>query len=176
MDVQPSRLARGHAAMLGFLVVLLVALGVSWGLSRVKYRERPRWSDAAFPALQPAQGAVERWNQRWAVAVRLGCPHCRISLESLAAARDRFAPDLRVTALLVDTDAPPPDSVLVLLPADEVRWDHEGRWRRRWGHGVYGEVLCFEPDGRLRRTLPPFGDMHDAVRRLEGRAMVEAGR
>ena len=70
---------------------------------------------------------------------------------------------MRVTESL-----PPGDA----LPADETRWDSSQHWRRRWGHRVYGEVLCFEPDGRLRRTLPPFGDMHDAVRRLEGRATV----
>ena len=172
MRSHDNHAARRPAAVLGFFALLILALGVSWGLSRVRYRERPRWHEEAFPILHAAPGATSEWSERWAVAVRLGCPHCRVSLESLADARDRFAPNLRVTALLVDTTSPPPDSVLALLPADEACWDSTQRWRRRWGHRVYGEVLCFESDGRLRHTLPPFGDLHDAVRRLEGRATV----
>lgn len=170
MHLTPRRTARGPAATLGFLVLLFVALGITWGLSRIQYRERPRWDEAAFPALGAALGAPEGWSERWVVAVHPGCPHCHTSLESVAAARDRDAPPIRTTALIVDAPRTPPDSVVADLPADETRWDADGRWRRRWGHRVYGEVMCFDGEGRLRRLLPPFGSP-----RLASTAMARLG-
>lgn len=166
MPLATRRHASGAAAVLGFIALLFASLGVAWGLSRVQYRERPRWEEAAFPVLRRAPGAAEGWSERWVVAVHPGCPHCRVSLESLAAARDGGAFAVRVTALLVDTPVVPHDSVLVRLPADETRWDSSGRWRTRWGHRVYGEVLCFDSEGGLRRVVPPFGEAAEAARRL----------
>ncbi len=100
------------------------------------------------------------------VAVHPGCPHCRTSLASLAAARERTGAAIEITALIVDAARAPSDSVVAHLPADETSWDANGRWRARWRHGVYGEVLCFDPRGALRRVLPPFMNPVDAERGL----------
>ena len=172
MPLAAPRHTHGPAAALGFIVLLFVSLGTAWGLSRIQYRERPRWDEDRFPAIHRAPGAADGWFERWVVAVHPGCPHCRVSLESLAAARDRGAFAIRVTALLVDTPLIPPDSVLARLPADETRWDSAGRWRHRWGHRVYGEVLCFDNEGRLRRLLPPLADPDEATRRLAAHGLA----
>ena len=122
---------------------------------------------SCFAALRSAPGAPAGWEERWVVAVHPGCPHCRASLASLAAARDRSGAAVEITALIVDAQVPPADSTVAHLPADETRWDARGRWRRAWGHGVYGEVLCFDAAGALRRVLPPFLDPAEAERSID---------
>jgi hypothetical protein len=145
---------------------LLLALAVEWTIERGRPHETPLWNDRSFTALRTAPGAPAGWEERWVVAVHPGCPHCRVSLASLAAARDRSGAAVEITALIVDAAAPPSQSMLARLPADETRWDERSRWRRGWGHGVYGEVLCFDPGGALRRVLPPFLDVGDAEQRI----------
>ena len=151
---------------LAVLSTLLLALAVLWIAARARVTEVPRWSDEEFASLHEAPGAPDGWAERWVVAVEPDCPHCRVSLESVAAARDHSGAAVDVTALIVDAARAPADSTLAMLPADESRWDSGGRWRRSWGHAIYGEVLCFDPAGRLLRVLPPFRDASEARRQL----------
>ena len=153
-------------SLIAIPALLLASLGVDWAIHRGRPREAPHWSERIFVALRAAPGAPAEWEERWVVAVHPGCPHCRASLASLAAARDRSGAAVEITALIVDAGSPPPDSTVAHLPADETRWDARGRWRRAWGHGVYGEVLCFDPAGALRRVLPPFSEPAEAERRI----------
>lgn len=155
------RLAALLLPALGFLL-----LGALWSADRTRSRERPRWDETDFIRLTTSRPEPGAWAERWVVAFHPGCPHCANSLASLAAARDRLGARVRVAALLVDVTAAPADSIVAGIPADEVFRDAAGRWRRRWGHRVYGEILCFESDGRLARVLAPFADEHDAASRL----------
>uniref|UniRef100_A0A832MLK1 Redoxin domain-containing protein n=1 Tax=Eiseniibacteriota bacterium TaxID=2212470 RepID=A0A832MLK1_UNCEI len=162
----------------GLAAVSLAALGVVWGLDRTRVREAPRWDPARFVALAggaPAPGAgVSEGAETagsipavragpaspaevWAVAVNPECPSCLASLRAARAVRDRERSPLAVVALVVDTPQRPAPQVARALAAaaDGVWWDRENRWRRRWGHRVYGEVLCFGPDGALLRVLGP---------------------
>ena len=167
----PVSTRRRSFAVPAFLVaipaVLLAALAAEWALGRTRPLETPRWRERSFAALRTAPGAPVGWEERWVVAVHPGCTHCRRSLASLAAARDRSGAAVEITALIVDAQVPPPESTVARLPADETRWDARGRWRRRWGHGVYGEVLCFDAAGVLQRVLPPFPDALEAERRID---------
>ena len=61
----------------------------------------------------------------------------------------------RVGALVVDTPRRPGARALAALAAGPVWWDARDDWRRRWGHRVYGEVLCFDRHGRYLDTRPP---------------------
>jgi hypothetical protein len=153
--------------------VSLVALGVLWALDRTRPRETPRWDTAAFPALHRAPGAAEGWRERWVVAVHPGCPHCRVSLTALTAARDRSRAEVLVTALVVDEPDRPPDQVLASLPADEACWDSRRIWRDRWRHRVYGEVLCFDAEGEPLRQLAPFDRVETAVETLEAEELTD---
>lgn len=153
-------------SLIAIPALLLASLGTDWAIHRGRSRAAPRWNEGTFAALRTAPGVPAVWDERWVVAIHPGCPHCRTSLASLAAARDRSGAAVEITALIVDAPAPPPDSIVAHLPADETRWDARGRWRRAWGHGVYGEVLCFDPTGALRRVLPPFSEPADAERRI----------
>jgi len=156
-------------ALVAFIgVVGLAALGTCWAIDRLHARETPRWESDSFIELREAPGAPAVWTERWVVAVHPGCPHCRASLGRLAAARDQNGADIRIVALLVDQPSRSPDSLVRHLPADEVCWDATGRWRKQWGHRVYGEVSCFAPNGRLIRLLPPFGNVEDAAVKLRG--------
>lgn len=165
--VAKRRSSATAAALVAIPTVLLAALAIEWVLARSRPHETPRWRERSFAALRSAPGAPAEWDERWVVAVHPGCPHCRVSLASLAAARDRSGAAVEITALIVDAAVPPPDSTVARLPADETRWDARGRWRRGWGHGVYGEVLCFDPAGTLQRVLPPFLDPAEAERRID---------
>jgi hypothetical protein len=153
-------LGAGTLATAAFL-----ALAGLWALDRAHPREAPRWEPARFPALHAAPGAAEGWREHWVVAVHPGCPHCRVSLSVLAAARDRSRAAVHVTALLVDVPEPPGDG-LAAMPADEVHWDAEGCWRQRWRHRVYGETFCFDSTGTLIRSLAPFARVEEALEAL----------
>ena len=140
----------------------LLALGALWRYDRVRAWESPRWDDARLAVLRGAasgSGAVETW----AVAVNPECARCRASLGRVLAIRALairalgHAP-VRISALVVDTARRPSSPTLAALPADELRWDSTGTWRHRWGHRVYGELLCFDRSGRFLRTLAPLGD------------------
>ena len=83
------------------------------------------------------------------------CPHCREALPAAQrAARSGGAP-ARFAVLVVDTPTQPPESEVESFGAEEVWWDTLAIWRERWGHRVYGELLVFDPDGRLVETRPP---------------------
>ena len=169
MRPHDSRPSRAVFVALTLVTTALAVLGVAWA-NRGRGVEPPRWKASAFVPLGEAPGAPAAWRERWVVAVHPGCPHCAVSLASLAAARDGTHAEVRVTALLVDLESAPPADVVAALPADETWWDVDGRWRWRWAHRVYGEVLCFDPAGRLLRLMPALGSEAEAVRRLEATA------
>jgi len=152
--------------VLATLLATFVALAATWIASRARRAESPRWTSQSFAPLRTAPGAPVGWDERWVVAVHPGCPHCATSLASLAAARERTGAAIEITALIVDAARAPSDSTVARLPADETCWDASGRWRARWRHGVYGEVLCFDARGALLRTIPPFMNAAAAERRL----------
>jgi len=107
-----SRLTRTLGGGIAVLAaVSLATLGALWALDRSRPRETPSWSDDAFVELRQTPGAPEAWAERWVVAFHPGCPHCRASLASLAAARDRTGARVRIAALIVDAPRPPADSV-----------------------------------------------------------------
>ena len=104
--------------------------------------------------------------ETWAVAVNPRCELCRGSLaRSLALRRIARAP-FRLAVLVVDTKHRPSAATVASLPGDEMRWDSTGAWRERWGHRVYGELLCFDRSGRFVRTLAPLSDSLAARRAL----------
>jgi hypothetical protein len=157
-------LAGGLLAALAF-----VALGVAWHRDRARVWEPPRWDPARFEVLRDSVAPSEPCVETWAVVVNPLCPHCRASLERAIAARarPRAAPPLRLAVLLVDTPRRPEAALAAGFRVDQVWWDARAVWRRRWGHRVYGEVLCFDPAGRPLRTLAPLADSVSAARALE---------
>jgi hypothetical protein len=104
--------------------------------------------------------------ETWAVAVNPGCALCRGSLERAQSVRRLAHTPVRLAVLVVDTPRRPHSATVALLPADELRWDSTGAWRRRWGHRIYGELLCFDRAGRFVRTIPPLADAIAARRAL----------
>ena len=92
--------------------------------------------------------------ETWLVAVNPACPHCLETHARLAAGAGRGR---RVGALVVDTPRRPGATTLAALAPGPVWWDARGDWRRRWGHRVYGEVLCFDRHGRYLATRSPNG-------------------
>jgi hypothetical protein len=124
----------------------LAALGWLWHLDRTRVWQTPGLG-APLVLVGAARGDSSAGT--WLVAVNPDCPHCRQALVRLAAHR---RPGVRVGALIVDTPRRPGAATLAALPAAPVWWDAQGDWRRRWGHRVYGEVLCFDPRGRYLRT------------------------
>jgi hypothetical protein len=115
--------------------------------------------------------------ETWAVAVNPGCALCRGSLERAQAVRRLVRSPVRLAVLVVDSPHRPHSATVASLPADELRWDSTGAWRRRWGHRVYGELLCFDRAGRLVRTLAPLADSIATGRalRLAGSLRKEEG-
>jgi hypothetical protein len=94
--------------------------------------------------------AADSSAETWLVAVNPDCPHC---LEAHARLAARRGPGPRVGALIVDTPRRPGAAVLAALGGGPVWWDARDDWRRRWGHRIYGEVLCFDRRGRYLVTL-----------------------
>lgn len=140
----------------GLALVALVALGALWRLDRTRRWEAPRWDTSRYEALGIFdRDAPDTPRETWVVAVHPGCPHCRASLGEALRTRDREGAPLRIAALIVDTPRRPPASLAADLGADQTWWDSQNRWRARWGHRVYGEVLCFDADGALLRELAP---------------------
>ncbi|MEO5616208.1 MAG: hypothetical protein ABIS67_00405 [Candidatus Eisenbacteria bacterium] len=166
MRSHSSRPSRWLVPAAGLFGASLVALGIAWAAGRLQSREAPRWDERAYVSLRVDPGAPPAWDERWVVALHPGCPHCQISLASLATARNRSAAPVQVAALLVDVELAPAESTVGRLPADETHWDSANRWRRQWAHRVYGEILCFGPDGRLLRLLPPIANERDALARF----------
>jgi hypothetical protein len=145
----------------GLSLLALVALGVLWRLDRSRAWEVPRWDRAWFDVLRDrgdgaAAGAAGP-TETWAVVVNPECSSCLASLRAALATRERQRAPIRIAALIVDTPERPGRDVSDGLAADAVWWDRDQRWRKRWGHRVYGEVLCFDAGGALVRTLGPMG-------------------
>jgi len=152
-----------------------VALGALWRFDRTRVWESPRWDSAGLIVLRAADEDARPETaggreavcdadepppaiETWAVAVNPLCELCRASLaRGLALCRATHAP-VRLAALVVDTPRRPPAATVQALAADELRWDSTGAWRRRWGHRVYGELMCFDRAGHLVRTLAPLSD------------------
>ncbi|HEY2954141.1 MAG TPA: hypothetical protein VGK89_02690 [Candidatus Eisenbacteria bacterium] len=146
----------------------LVALGALWAWDRGRVWESPRWDDARLSRLAGGGGGAVGSAARdggavetWVVAVNPDCPHCRASLARALEIRLLARAPIRIAALIVDAGHRPSPAVLAALAADEVRWDSTFAWRRRWGHRIYGELLCFDRSGTLVRTLAPLGDSID---------------
>ena len=138
----------GHAAGL-VLVAALAGLGWLWRLDRTRAWQSP----GIGPPLELLRAAPPGpGGETWLVAVNPECVHCRQALARLVA---RARPGLHVGALVIDTPRCPGPAVVATLRCAPVWWDRKGDWRRRWGHRVYGETLCFDARGRYLRTRPP---------------------
>jgi len=124
----------------------LAALGWLWHLDRTRVWQTP---GLGAPLALVCAATADSSAGTWLVAVNPDCPHCLQALARLAARPRR---GLRVGALIVDTPRRPGAATLAALGAAPVWWDARGDWRRRWGHRIYGEVLCFDPRGRYLRT------------------------
>jgi hypothetical protein len=136
-------------AGLAFAVAALASLGWLWHADRARAWQTPRL-EAPLVLLRGA--ATDSSAGTWLVAVNPGCPHC---LEAHARLVSRSGSGPRVGALVVDTPQRPDAPVLAALAAGPIWWDARNDWRRRWGHRVYGEVLCFDRRGRYLATRPP---------------------
>ena len=124
----------------------LAALGRFWHLDRTRVWQTP---GLGAPLVLVGAATAVSSAGTWLVAVNPDCVNCLQALARLAARSPR---GLRVGALIVDTPRRPDAATLAALRAAPVWWDARGDWRRRWGHRVYGEVLCFDPRGRYLRT------------------------
>jgi hypothetical protein len=124
----------------------LAALGWLWHLDRAREWETPGLGD---PLVLVRAASADSSGGTWLVAVNPDCPHCLQALARLAA---RPRAGVRVGALIVDTPRRPAPATLAALGVAPLWWDARGDWRRRWGHRVYGEVLCFDHRGRYQRT------------------------
>ena len=126
--------------------VALAALGWLWHLDRTRVWQTP---GLGAPLALVCAATADSSAGTWLVAVNPDCPHCLQALARLAARPRR---GLRVGALIVDTPRRPGAATLAALRAAPLWWDARGDWRRRWGHRIYGEVLCFDPRGRYVGT------------------------
>jgi hypothetical protein len=158
----------------GLVAAALVALGALWHFDRTRVWESPRWDDTALVPLrlaEPGRAPLETW----AVAVNPLCEHCRASLARGLALRRAVRAPVRLAVLVVDTRRRPSPATVEALGADELRWDSTGTWRSRWGHRVYGELLCFDRAGSYLRTLAPLADSIAARRALRIAAALSHG-
>lgn len=147
----------------GLALVVLVSVAALWWFDQGHRWESPNWPIEGAVPVGASIASVAHPRETWVVAINPECPHCRVSLEQVARARRRAHAPVTLEALLVDAPRRPDPAEIATLPADVVRWDAAGAWRARWGHRVYGEVLCFGPDGRLLRALPPVADSTTAL-------------
>lgn len=138
-------------------LVAMAALGLVWWHDRGRAWETPRWDERWFPVLRAgAEHARARATERWVVAVNPECSHCLIRLAALDDSLDALrTPEL--VALVVDTPSRPGPQALAAIRAPRVHWDETNRWRVRWGHRAYGEVLRFDEAGRYLSGVPSRG-------------------
>lgn len=131
----------------------IVALGWFWQADLRQPRELPRWDRAAFvPLIHPAT-ASHSGRELWVIAVNPSCGHCRDDVGRVEHVRARKPQAPRLAVLIVDTPVMPDPEAMRFDGADEVWWDERGTWRGRWGHRIYGEVLCFDASGRYVRAF-----------------------
>lgn len=138
----------------GWALWALPAAGLAV-LGWLRHADRAReWETPALgPPLVLLRGAAaDSGPGTRLVAVNPDCSHCVAAHARLAAAAGAGP---RVGALIVDTPRRPGPRELAALGPGPVWWDARGDWRRRWGHRVYGEVLCFDRRGRYLATRPP---------------------
>ena len=133
-------------------LALVAALGVTWQRNRNADWERPRWEVDRFERIA---GESTPGRALHVVAFHPRCPHCLVSLEHAVAQRRNDGGDYRLAVLIVDTPERPDLATLPRRGEDEVWWDRAGRWRHRWGHRIYGEVLRFDEAGEHLETLHP---------------------
>lgn len=126
--------------------VALAALGWLWHLDRARLWQTP---GLGAPLVLVCAATADSSAGTWLVAVNPDCAHCLQALARLAARPRR---GLRLGALIVDTPRRPGRATVAALHVAPLWWDERGDWRRRWGHRVYGEVLCFDPRGRYVNT------------------------
>ena len=131
----------------------VVLLGGWWVSDRARRWERPRWSSESFDLLRAMPRVEPRGEAQWVVVVNPRCPSCLSSLWRLHATWTRHTTREELVALIVDTPVRPDPRTLHGLPPIPVWWDRENRWRRRWGHRLYGELLQFDGSGRYLRTI-----------------------
>jgi len=143
------RLAGGATWVL--LAAALAALGWLRHVDRSRERDLPA---IGAPLVLLRGAASDSSAETWLVVVNPACPHC---LESYARLARRAGAGRRLGALVVDTPRRPGAASLAALGAGPVWWDAAGVWRRRWGHRIYGEVLCFDRYGSYLATRPSDG-------------------
>lgn len=137
----------------GVALVLAILLGGWWARDRLRHWERPQWRSESFELLRAMPGDGPRGQGLWVVAANPRCATCLGTIWRLYEARARHARPEELVALIVDTPVRPGPRALRRLPPIPVWWDRENRWRRRWGHRVYGELLQFDGSGRYLRTI-----------------------
>lgn len=138
----------------GASAIAVVLLGGWWASDRARRWERPRWSSESFELLRAMPRVEPRGEAQWVVVVNPRCPSCLETLWRLHGTWARHAAGEELVALIVDTPVRPDPRALHRLPPISVWWDRENRWRRRWGHRLYGELIQFDGSGRYQRTIP----------------------
>lgn len=144
-----SRRSSGVVAagwLLGVPLAGLVALGSVWLLDRTRPWETACWRTDRFVLVAGRPDPGYR-GERWVVAVQPDCRHCMAATPVIADSARRLG--VRVAALLVDCRRAPDPARLRSLHVDELWWDADQVWRRRWGHRVYGELMRFDATGVL---------------------------
>jgi hypothetical protein len=149
---------------------LFLVLGGCWVADRTHHWETPRLDPGRFSRVSDtgADGAANGWVM---MPVNLRCPHCLASLRALQRSR-RSGNEPGLVVLIVDQDREPSSKSVAALRAEAVWWDRSGVWRKRWGHRLYGERLCFDAQGRYLETLPPASSSSVA---LETKSLPEGG-
>jgi hypothetical protein len=137
----------------GTAVIAVVMLGAWWASDRARRWERPRWNRESFEPLRAVPLVEPRGMARWVVVVNPRCPSCLETLWRLHHTWSRHAAGEQLVALIVDTPVRPDPRALRRLPPIPLWWDRENRWRRRWGHRLYGELIQFDVAGRHLRTI-----------------------
>jgi hypothetical protein len=132
--------------LLGVPLAGLVALASAWLLDRSRPWETACWRTDRFVLVGGHSDPAYR-GEHWVVAVQPDCPHCMATTPVIADSARRLG--VRIAALLVDCRHAPDPARLRILHVDELWWDADQVWRRRWGHRVYGELLRFDATGAL---------------------------
>lgn len=159
----------------GAALVAVVALGAWWTSDRARRWEQPRWSRDGFVLLRGDPSTGPAAPTLWVVAVNPRCPGCLVTFRRLHAAWTGRARPEALAVLIVDSPARPGAAALRGIPAVPVWWDRENRWRRRWGHRLYGEVLEFEASGRYRRSIAADEAVRIAGREVSNAPALERG-
>ena len=144
----------------GAVILVIAALGIGllggvWLHRRYSREPAPRWNDAEFVRLAPAEvtsGAVAD-RELWVLPLNPSCSHCTSRLAEFRA-RAGGHDGNRLVVLIVDAPRRPDTSTIERLGEGvEVWWDARSIWRGRWGYRVYGEPLCFDAAGGFLRIM-----------------------